>query len=153
MPVSIIAKLLGWTGLPQWALEMAIIGLLLGGIWYWGFHTERTIVKERVVQQQIQVEHRVIETDHSHDQELADLRAYRATHPVQPVRLCIDHVPPRSTEGQPGAPAADVQPVPSGDPGVRPPPAGPDIEPMLELLTDRADEVSAGLRRRQTLEP
>jgi hypothetical protein len=150
--VSLIARVLGWSGLPQWALELIIIGLLLGAVWYWGFHTEHTIVQTRVIKQQVEVEKRVIETDHSHDQELADLRAYRAAHPVQPVRVCQSAGVPIAAPRQSSAASADVQPMPGPDPGLRPE-AGPDIGSLLGLLALRADEVSATLRRRQALEP
>lgn len=152
MTPSLIAKVLGWTGIPQWLLEMLIIGLLLGGIWYWGFHTEHTIVKERIVKQQVQVEKRVVETDHSHDQELADLRAYRASHTIQPVRLCKPASMSTSSPRYTGAGSGDVQQVSAGNSDLRPEP-GPDISPLLEALAGRADGVSAGLRRRQQLEP
>lgn len=152
MPVSLIARVLGWSGLPQWALELIVVGLLLGGIWYWGFHTEHTIVKERIVKQQVEVEKRVIETDHSHDKELSDLRAYRAAHPVHPVRLCLPASVPAAAPRQPGAAAADLQPVPGPDPGIRPEP-GPDLSELLGLLALRADEVGASYRRRKILEP
>lgn len=150
--MSLIALALRWTGLPQWVLELAIIGLLLAGIWYWGFHTEHTIVQTRIVKQQVEVEKRVIETDHSHDQELADLRAYRVSHPEQPVRLCLTPRVPIAPARQPSAATADIQPVPRPDPGIRPE-QGPDISELLGLFALRADEVAAGLRRRQLLEP
>ena len=152
MPVSLILKALGWTRLPQWALELIVIGLLLGGIWYWGFHTEHTIVKERIVKQQVQVEKRVIETDHTYDQELSDLRAYRAAHPVQPVRLCQSASVPSAAPRQPSAASGDVLAVSAGDSQLRPE-SGPDISHLLELLAGRGDAVSATLRRRQQLEP
>ena len=150
--MSLIALALRWTGLPQWALELIVIGLLLGGIWYWGFHTEHTIVQTRIVKQQVEVEKRVIETDHSHDQELADLRAYRAGHPEQPVQLCQSTSVPIAPPRQPSAAPTDVQPVPGPDPSIRPE-SGPDIGELLGLLALRADQVAADLRRRQQLEP
>lgn len=150
--MSLIALALRWTGLPQWALELLVIGLLLGGIWYWGFHTEHTIVKERIIRQQVEVEKRVIETDHSQDQELAALRDYRAHHPEQPVRLCQPASMPSAAPRQPSTAAADVQPVPGSGAQLRPE-AGPDIGELLGLLALRCDAVSAGLRRRQELEP
>jgi hypothetical protein len=150
--MSLIALALKWTGLPQWALELLVIGLLLGAVWYWGFHTEHTIVQTRIVKQQVEVEKRVIETDHSHDQELADLRAYRAQHPVQPVRLCQPAPVPIAAPRQPSAATGDVLKMPGPDSGVREE-QGPDIGQLLGLLAQRADEVSAGLRRRQVLEP
>lgn len=152
MPASLILKALGWTGIPQWLLELIIIGLMLGGIWYWGFHTEHTIVKERIVKQQVEVEKRVIQTDHSRDQELAELRAYRAAHPVQPVRLCYPASVQTTAPRQPSAASRDVQPVSTGNSDLRPEP-GPDISRLLEALAGRADGVSATLRRRQELEP
>ena len=150
--MSLIALALRWTGLPQWALELIVIGLLLGGIWYWGFHTEHTIVQTRIVKQQVEVEKRVIETDHSQDQELAALRDYRARHPEQPVRLCQSASVPSAAPRPSSTTIADVQRVPRPDTGLRPEP-GPDIGELLGLLALRADEVSAGLRRRQALEP
>lgn len=150
--MSVIALALRWTGLPQWALELIVIGALGAGIWYWGFHTEHTIVKERIVRQQVEVEKRVIETDHSHDQELADLRAYRAAHLLQPLRLCQPASVPIAPPRQPSAARGDVLEVSTRDSGLRPEP-GPDISGMLDLLAGRADGVSATLRRRQELEP
>ncbi len=150
--MSLIALALKWTGLPQWALELIVIGLLLGTVWYWGFHTEHTIVQTRIVKQQVEVEKRVIETDHSHDQELTDLRAYRAAHPVEPLRLCQPASVPIAAPRQPSAASGDVQQVSAGDRDVRPA-GGPDISRLLDLLAGRADEVSATLRRRQELEP
>jgi len=150
--MSLIALVLKWTGLPQWVLELIVIGLLLCAVWYWGFHTEHTIVQTKIVKQQVEVEKRVIETDHSQDQELAALRDYRARHPEQPVRLCQPASVSSAAARQPGAASADVQPVPRSDPGLRPE-AGPDIGQLLGLLASRADELSATLRRRQTLEP
>lgn len=150
--MSVIALALRWTGLPQWALELIVIGVLLAGIWYWGFHTEHTIVQTRIVKQQVQVEKRVIETDHSHDQELSDLRAYRASHPVQPIRLCQPAGVPIAPPRQPSAASGDVLPVSEGNSSLRPEP-GPDISHLLDLLGNRADEVTALLRRRQELEP
>lgn len=150
--MSLIAGALRWTGIPQWGMELIVIGLLLGGIWYWGFHTEHTIVQTRIIKQQVEVEKRVIETDHSQDQELASLRDYRARHPEQPVRLCQPAGVPSTAPRSPSAATADVQPMPGPDHQLRPE-AGPDIGELLGLLALRADEVSAGLRRRQTLEP
>lgn len=137
---------------PPWLIELALAGLLVLGIWLSGIFHEKARIETRIVKQQVQVEKRVIETDHAHDQELSDLRAYRAAHPVQPVRLCQPARMPIATPRQPSAATGDLQQVSAGDSQLRPEP-GPDISGMLELLSDRADEVSAGLRRRQELEP
>ena len=139
--------------IPRWAWEALGVSALIAGIWLSGAWHERTVIQTRTVKQEVQVEKRVIETDHSHDQELADLRAYRASHPLEPVRLCItDPLPTSTAQGQPGTVSTDVQPLPGGNPSVRAEP-GPDISSLLNLLALRADEVSAGLRRRQELEP
>lgn len=137
---------------PPWLVELTLAGLLVLGIWLSGVFHEKAHIETRIVKQQVQVEKRVIETDHSHDQELADLRAYRASHPVQPIRLCKPASMPSSASRQPSAATTDVFPVSTGDHGVREEP-GPDISRLLELLGGRADEVSATLRRRQELEP
>lgn len=150
--MSLIAAGLKWTGLPQWALELIVIGILLGAVWYWGFHTEHTIVQTRIVKQQVEVEKRVIETDHSHDQELDDLRAYRDAHPVKSIRLCQSSGVPIAAPRQPSAASGDVFPLPARDTGIRAG-EGPDLGGLLDLLALRADELSAGLRRRQELEP
>ena len=153
MSLSIIARLLGWTGLPQWLLELLVIALVVLGIYYSGVFHEKAVIRTQTITKQVEVEKRVIETDHSHDQELSDLRAYRAAHPEQPVRLCVTkRLPERSPEGRPGAGLPVVQPVSGSDPGIRSD-AGPDISELLGFLALRADEVAAGLRRRQVLEP
>jgi len=152
MPLSLIGKLLGWTGIPQWLLELLVIALVVLGIYFSGVFHERAVIKTQTVTKKIEVEKRVVETDHSHDKELADLRAYRAGHPEQPVRLCKSISVPTAAPRQPSADTADVQPVSGPDPGIRAEP-GPDISELLGLFALRADEVSAGLRRRQALEP
>jgi hypothetical protein len=92
------------------------------------------------------------DASHAHDKELADLRYYRATHPVH-VGVCgnANHsLPgvPGSTEAHSGhagsgSPSGNVQPLPSGDSG------SDDIGPMLELLAGRGDKLSAQLREYQ----
>lgn len=92
------------------------------------------------------------EASHAHDQELTDLRAYRANHPVH-VGVCHDanhSVPsvPAAPGQDPGhaspSPASgDVQPVPTGDSS----PA--DIGPLLDLLAGKADKLSSELREYQ----
>lgn len=150
--MSLVALLATRIRVPPWLIELALAGLLVLGIWLSGVFHEKARIETRIVKQQVQVEKRVIETDHSHDQELSYLRAYRASHPVQPVRLCQPIRVPIAAPRQPSAATGDLQPVSAGDSQLRPEP-GPDISGMLELLSDRADEVSAGLRRRQELEP
>jgi hypothetical protein len=91
------------------------------------------------------------EAEHSHDQELMDLRAYRDSNPVH-VGVCnhTDSKPvlpvssPSDTRNAGGStPSGDVQPVPAGDS------KSADIGPMLDLLAGKADAVSAELREFQ----
>ncbi len=150
--MSLVAFLATRIKLPPWLIEALLAALLVLGIWLSGVFHERARVEIRTVKQKVQVEKRVIETDHSLDAEIADLRAYRVTHPEQPVRLCLSMRIQGPAQGQPSTPAADVQPVPGSGDRLRTEP-GPDIAGLLGLLASRADEVSAGLRRRQELEP
>lgn len=150
--MSLVALLATRIQVPPWLIEALLAGLLVFGIWLSGVFHEKGVIKIQTVEKQVQVEKRVIETDHTHDQELSDLRAYRASHPVQPVRLCQPIRVPIAAPRHPSTASGDLQPVSAGDSQLRPEP-GPDISGMLELLSERADEVSAGLRRRQELEP
>lgn len=150
--MSIVALLATRIRVPPWLIELALAGLLVLGIWLSGVFHEKARIETRIVKQQVQVEKRVIETDHSHDQELSDLRAYRTSHPVQPMRLCQPIRVPIAPPRQPGAASGDIQQV-SGSTDQLQPEQHPDIGQLLGLLALRADEVSAGLRRRQELEP
>lgn len=139
---------------PRWVWELIGGAALVLAIWLSGVFHERAVVRTRVVKQEVQVEKRIVETDHSHDQELAALRAYRSAHPPVTVRLCVpDRVPSPAAPRRAGTAASGVQPVPSRDHSGGARQAGPDIFPLLEALAARADQVSAGLRRRQELEP
>ena len=151
--MSLVAFLATRIKLPPWLIEALLAGLLVLGIWLSGVFHEKRRIEIRTVERQVQVEKRVIETDHSHDQELTDLRAYRASHPEQPVRLCQSARKPITPQRQPSAATADVQLLPGSNPEVRPTGDPPDISGLLILLGLRADEVSALLRRRQELEP
>lgn len=147
-----VLALLG--GCPRWVYEALAIVAIAVGLYATGAYKERVRIEQRVEKQQVIVEHKVVETDHSHDQELAALRAYRAAHPISDVGLCFtDSGPTRPVEGHAGSSPGAVQPVPPGDSGVQQVRAGRPIVGMLEALAGRADEVSAALRRRQSLEP
>lgn len=148
--MSLIGKLLGWTGIPQWLLEVGIIAVVVGAIWLSGVFHEKGKIELRTIKQQAEAEHQVIVTDHSHDQELSDLRQYRATHPLNPFRVPVCPVTAGASGGRPSPAPGDVLPLPTRDSDVS---SGPDVSGLLDLLAARADEVSAALRRRQTLEP
>lgn len=92
--------------------------------------------------------------EHAHDQEIADLRLYRATHPVH-VGVCHaagnnqPSVPStagsNSGNASPGSSSGDVLQVPAGDSlGIS------DIGPLLDILAGKADAVSAQLREYQS---
>lgn len=156
-----IALLLGWTKLPQWALELVALGLVAGGVWLWhheafesGVKAEVAKVEAQQAKTTAQLEARATTAEHAHDTELNTLRDYRSTHPEQPVRLCVStpsvQAPAvvavgRSAIAAPGV----IQPVPAGDSGVREQP-GPDIGGLLEALAARADEVTAQARELQS---
>lgn len=171
MPASIIAKLLSWTGLPQWALELIAVGLVVIALMFYHHH----VVNVGVAEQQAAddkasaklvadakaksdvLESKAQTAEHSHDQELADLRAYQLAHASSAVRLCDAH---GSGQGVPqagikidsaaGSAAVSVQPVSPGDSGSGQGAAGVDIGPMLSALAASADTVSADDREAQS---
>jgi hypothetical protein len=169
-----IAALLGWTKLPQWALELLAIAAVAGGIWFWQHH----LIGEGIAQQKAaddaatavlmrdaadetaKLRIQALTAEQAHDKETADLKAAIDAHPNQPVRLCLNS----NARGQgvsasgtaiPGATSAGpstagLQPLPDGDPASGPGRAGPDIEPMLTALGAAADKISAELREFQS---
>lgn len=144
--------------LPAWVYELIAAVLVAGILVAYGMNKERVIVKHEVEKQQVIVEKKVVVTNDAEQAELKQLRAYRAAHPVSDspdFGLCVagnggaSPAPQRSE----GAAAGSVQPVSPGDSGVQQVRAGRPILGMLDALAGRADEVSAALRRRQSLEP
>lgn len=169
-----IAALLKWTGLPQWAMEL----IALGGLWL-AFLAWHHSVIDKGIAEQVAADNKasaklITETtaentalklkadtaEHAHDQELADLATYRGSHPEQPVRLCIDShnsgaIVSHSaginvSNASLGSAGISVQQVPDGNSSGGSPGAGPDIEPMLGALGAAADKVSAELREFQS---
>lgn len=162
-----IATLLGWIGLPQWALELIALAAVGGSVWLYLHHVyeEGVTAEVAVVAKQAAIQHQkdvvaATNAEHTHDDELSTLRAYQLAHTddVEPVRLCINRVlqsaPANQTRLQPnpaGASTAVIQPVPPGDNRGGTEQAGVDIFPMLNALAARADEVNAQLRAYQVL--
>lgn len=158
-----IAALLKWTGLSQWMMELIALGAVAGAVWLWHHETFESGVKTEVAKVEAvnakvtaALTTKANTAEHSHDDELTALRAFRDSHPVdQPVRLCGDPTPgvqaPATQPVSSGtvATASGVQPVPSRDSGVRAQP-GPDIAGLLEALAARADQVTAQARELQT---
>jgi hypothetical protein len=147
-----ILSLLG--GMPRWVYEALAVVALAVGLYETGAYRERVKIETHVEKQQVIVQEKVVETDHTHDAELATLRAYRAAHPIVDGGLCFaDSSPPSTPKRSAGAEGGAVQPVPSRDSGVQQIREGRPVIGLLESLAGRADEVSAALRRRQSLEP
>lgn len=156
-----IAALLGWTKLPQWALEALALALVAGSIWLWHHETYESGVRAEVAR--VEADNaketsalmvRATMAENAYDQELADSLAYRSTHPEQSVRLCepaasVQTSPARPISGaDPSAPGI-VQQVSPRDPGLWSR-SGPDISGLLEHLAARADQIVAQARELQS---
>lgn len=156
-----IAALLKWTGLSQWMCDLialgvvaAIVGFGVHHIYAKGEQAELAKLTAKAEADTRKLQAQVALAEHSHDQELSDLTAYRVSHP-DTLSVCLDSSV-RTAPAAPrrvGAPAGSVQPVPTRDSGSGQGAAGPNIFPMLDALAARADEVSAELRTRQRIEP
>jgi hypothetical protein len=168
-----IATLLGWTELPQWALELIVIAAVAGGVWYWQHERFESGIAQ---QQQVDAASKA-QLVQSTDEATARLQAiataaelayvhehqdnldYQRDHPMGAVSLCISaansgsRVPPVSPlkPGAKGAsaPATDVSAVPAGNPSGGPGVAAPDIGHLLGSFATACDEVSATLREYQ----
>jgi len=172
--MSLLAKLLGWTGLPTWALEVILVLVVAGGVWVYHEHVVSKLISAGRAQQQADdlkaldalktdrdkqqelIQARAEEAQHAYEQEQADLRAYRITHPDGPPnKLCIN-TPYRGSPDLHGASAANrgaaassaptpvLQPLPQANTG-----SGPDRRRLLDDLAAMADTLSATLRESQ----
>lgn len=167
--------LLSWTKLPQWALELILIAVVAGAVWYWQHHLihegvaqqkaadkiESDIVKSQAAAKTKELQDRATTAKEAYDQEHADNLAYREQHPdSQPVRLCLSTGTRDSSVSAAGAAnsrnentgtaTANVSAVPEGNNSGGPRGAGPDISSLLGLLATKADDVSATLREFQS---
>lgn len=180
MAASLIFKLLGWSKLPQWALELIAIAVVAFGIWMLHLHTLHVGMAAGIAKQQAAdnaastqlLAEAATETaeklkvaeaaSHAHDQELDSLHQYIADHPLHG-SLCVQPAAHYRSQGVPEAGPAhggnantgpltgNFQQVPPDDHGV----SGPgeaDVRGMLQLLAQRADESSAALREFQARE-
>lgn len=161
MPLSIIAWVLGKTGLPQWALELIALAAVAAGVYAYHVHTFNRGVATEVARVELQnakttaqLEGKAATAGALHADESKDLGDFRVAHPVDVVRLCLA-APSLQTPGAvqisvtTPALGSDVQPVPTGNPGAEVIP-GPDIGGLLESLAARADQVTAQARELQT---
>lgn len=173
--MSIIATLLGWSKLPQWALELIVIGAIAGGLLWYHHHVYETGISaqqhaDSIASAKVEAQAAAAtqaaqdaanKAQESYHAEVTRNAALAASHPLPAVRLCVntDSGPGVSEAGAsfPGtqsarAPTGSVQRVPAGDHPIRSnEPA--DIGPMLSALAGRADEVSAELREFQGRQP
>lgn len=142
--MSIVGKLLGWTGLPQWAVEMIALAIAALIVWGWWVHHNHVLVAQGVSQQQsadnaakakLDIETaaktaalaaRVAAAEAQGEKAKYDLDQYRASHPLTADRLC-GRTAHDSGGGLPGAagihgsgspaaaPAGGDQPMPAAD--------------------------------------
>lgn len=147
-------------GLQTWMIEL-ILGVILGTAAYGMFKhiehvgaiREKAKIAAQVAADEKETAKRVAAAEHTHDSEIADLTAYRVAHP-DTVRLCVSPGvrTPSTSPRLPGAAAGGVQQVPAGNSSGGEGTAGPNIFGLLDALAARADEVSAQLRARQSIE-
>jgi hypothetical protein len=169
-----ITAILGWTKLPQWALELIVIALVAGGIWYWQHSLVEKGIAEQVALDTIASDKLKAETtrltaelqikattaEQAYDKERADNQSYRDSHPIQPIRLCISTAIGRALVSAASAPhpgneststaAQNIHDLPSGNSSSGAGAAGPDIGPLLDLLANKADQISSELREFQS---
>lgn len=169
-----IAGLLGWTKLPQWAMELIVIAAIVAGLGALHHHILDQGIAEQVAKDKVATDKLNKETadqtaalkakattaETNYASEHADNVAYRNDHPdlKQPVRLCgsdnsraiLSSISSANHGNEnPGTAAANVPAVPGGDSGIRGE-EHPDISELLDLLALRADNVSATLREFQS---
>jgi hypothetical protein len=109
--------------------------------------------------QTAELQAKATQAEQAYDKQQADLANYRSSNPVQPVRLCLDThsggsgVPKGSAtvagNASAGTAPGNVLPLPAGDSSGGAGASGPDIGNLLELLSARADQVSAELAEYQ----
>lgn len=177
MAVSLIFKLLGWTKLPQWALELLAVGTVALGIWMLHLHTLHVGMAEGIAKQQAAddaastqlLAQAATETaeklkvaeaaSHAHDQELDSLRQFVIDHPlhgslcVQPAahyrgQGVLETGPAHAGDARSSPSARDLLPLSSRDSSVGPPGAADQLG-MLSALAGAADRINATLREFQ----
>lgn len=167
MRMSIIGFILDFFHARKYLAELLLIGVIAGAI-YLGCHhliqvgvgQERARWEAKLAAQQkaadietARLQERATIAEKAHASELAELDAYRASHPLHG-SLCqrpADGLPKAAnsvtSNGDPSATPGNVQPVYPGD--HRRDEDDPDQLGMLDLLARRGDAVSAQLREWQ----
>jgi len=165
----LIAAILGWTKLPQWALELIVILFVAGGIWFWqheryeaGITAQVTTdaaasakVKREADAKTATLQLRATTAELAYEQEHQTNLQFQHDHLLSDVRLCVAAAPsgshvPASGAVKPGAATAGAAPasvpaMPAGNTSG----AAVDIGPMLSSFANSCDEVSAVLREYQ----
>jgi hypothetical protein len=175
---QMIAALLGWTKLPQWGMELVMLGIVAsavaGGVLYWNHHLiDEGVAKQKAADdaatatlqattktQTAALLKRATTAEQLYASEQTANQNYVTSHPLQPVRMCINSHNSRGVMPQAGTPKPGdastgagpqlVQSVPAGDSGSGPGAVGVDIAPLLNALGIAADKVSAQLREYQS---
>ena len=168
--MSIIGSLLGWTGMPQWALELIAVGAIaagaVGAFWIYHHHVYVEGIRAQQVADQkasakvvaaARAQTRAAEATaaaahNAYTSEVIRESTLAAQQPLPAVRLCLNSNDSGAGLSQAGAPtggvagagatSGDLQNLPAGNSALRGRP-GPDIAHLLELLAERADQVSA----------
>lgn len=161
-----IAGLLGWTGLPQWALELLAIALVAGGavtaFWIYHHHVyvegihaqqiaDRRASAKVVAEARAETKAAQAAATAAHAAYLSEItheNALAAAQPLPAVRLCLNPYAGRPGVPEASAPltgagsarttAGNLPGVPARDPALRPR-EGPDIAPLLALLARQGD--------------
>lgn len=172
--MGIIGKLLGFTGLPQWVLELFLLGLLVAGVSFWWHRHNAAEVQIGVQKQQqadneasaelfsqaaalTKMEHdRAVEAETARNEALQTLKTYLATHPtLNTSQLCHTNThgsgqsvstagPAHPRDEATGPTSGVVQPVSGSDNGFT-----GDRSELLRALGAYADEIAATLTEYQ----
>ncbi len=168
-----IALLLKWTGLPQWAMELIFTGALLLGFAIYHHHVviegvaeqqaadnkASKILLDKAASETADAKARATMAEQANAKENSNIPIFIDAHP-ESVRLCNNahgssgSLPAASGKvaGNAGASSAavSVQPVPDGNSGSGQGGSGVDIGPLLQALAGSADKVSSELREYQS---
>ncbi len=173
-----ILALLGWTKLPQWAMEviftLLVILIVAAAVWYYGHehyesgiqaqiatdNAERSALIASTAKQTAELQARASTAEKAYADEQAKTANYNVSNPLEPIRLCNTATSSRGylpTTGAlvggakgTGPGTAAIQQMPTGNNSLRDESGGRDISGLLESLAESADEVSASLREFQT---
>lgn len=159
--MGIWQKVLSFIAPWRYALEVAVAVLVLILIAFSYVHVYdagKNSVRAQYAADAKKLQAKADKAETLHAQSEKALADFRAANPIAPVWLCPApnvSVPTAviARNAKSGPSAASVQPVPAGDPGVRPVREGRDISRMLDAFGGAADKVSDQLRVYQGVVP